>query len=215
MVVVDVGQGGATLVRTSSHTLLFDAGPLRPDGTDLVERVLSPMLQALGVRRLDALLADGVTTVEIKSGYGLEPAAEYRQLEAAAALGTRRSVRIERTFLGAHTIPPEFRDDREGYLRLLCETMIPEVARRRLASAVDAFCEAIAFTPAETRRVLAAARSHGLAVKLHADQLSNTHGAALAAALGALSQWRFSTPTRAGKPVAVRVRQPFIFPARS
>lgn len=137
--------------------------------------------------RLDALLAEGVTTVEIKSGYGLEPAAEYRQLEAAGELETLRAVRVERTFLGAHALPPELRDDREAYLRLLCATMIPEVARRRLATAVDAFCEAIAFGPEETRRVLEAGRAHGLAVKLHADQLTNGGGAALAASLGALS----------------------------
>lgn len=137
--------------------------------------------------RLDALLADGVTTVEIKSGYGLEPASEYRQLEAARDLEAERAVRIEPTFLGAHTLPPEFASDREGYLRLLCEEMIPRVARDRLATAVDAFCEKIAFTPAETRRVFEAARAQGLAVKLHADQLSNTGGAALAASFAALS----------------------------
>jgi len=137
--------------------------------------------------RLDPLLADGVTTVEVKSGYGLEPATEYRQLAAARALETERSVRIEPTFLGAHTLPPEFASDREGYLRLLCEEMIPRVARDRLATAVDAFCERIAFTPEETRRVFEAARAHGLPVKLHADQLSDTGGAALAAEFGALS----------------------------
>jgi imidazolonepropionase len=137
--------------------------------------------------RLDALLAEGVTTVEVKSGYGLEPATEYRQLEAARALEAERAVRIEPTFLGAHTLPPEFASDREGYLRLLCEEMIPRVARDRLAAAVDAFCERIAFTPEETRRVFEAARAHGLPVKLHADQLSNTGGAALAAAFRALS----------------------------
>jgi imidazolonepropionase len=137
--------------------------------------------------RLDALLAEGVTTVEVKSGYGLEPASEYRQLEVARALEAERSVRIEPTFLGAHTLPPEFASDREGYLRLLCEEMIPRVARDRLAAAVDAFCERIAFTPEETRRVFEAARAHGLPVKLHADQLSNTGGAALAAAFRALS----------------------------
>ncbi len=137
--------------------------------------------------RLDALLAEGVTTVEVKSGYGLEPATEYRQLEAAAALEAERAVRIERTFLGAHTLPPEFASDREGYLRLLCEVMIPHVARERLATAVDAFCEGIAFTPEETRRIFEAARAQGLPVKLHADQLSDTGGAALAARFRALS----------------------------
>jgi imidazolonepropionase len=137
--------------------------------------------------RLDALLAEGVTTVEVKSGYGLEPATEYRQLEAAAALEAERAVRIERTFLGAHTPPPEFASDRAGYLRLLCEEMIPRVAADRLATAVDVFCEGIAFTPDETRRIFEAARARGLPVKLHADQLSDTGGAALAASFGALS----------------------------
>lgn len=137
--------------------------------------------------RLDALLAEGVTTVEIKSGYGLEPATEYRQLEVAAALEAARPVRIARTFLGAHTVPPEYASDRAGYIELLCSTMIPHVARERLASAVDVFCERIAFSPEETKRIFEAARAHGLAVKLHADQLSNSGGAALAAAFHALS----------------------------
>lgn len=137
--------------------------------------------------RLDALLAEGVTTLEVKSGYGLEPASEYRQLEAARALEVERPVRIEPTFLGAHTLPPEFASDREGYLRLLCEEMIPRVVRDRLARAVDAFCETIAFTPEETRRLFEAARAQGLPVKLHADQLSDTGGAALAASFAALS----------------------------
>ncbi|MCS6878863.1 MAG: imidazolonepropionase [Geminicoccaceae bacterium] len=137
--------------------------------------------------RLDALLAEGVTTVEIKSGYGLEPATEYRQLATAAALERERAVRIERTFLGAHALPSEFAKDREGYLRLLCDEMIPRVARERLASAVDVFCERIAFSPEETRRVFEAARAHGLRLKLHADQLSDSGGAALAASFAALS----------------------------
>lgn len=148
--------------------------------------------------RLDALLAEGVTTVEIKSGYGLEAAAELRQLEAAGELARLRPVRVERTFLGAHAIPPEYRDDRAGYLGLLIDELIPTVARERLAGAVDAFCEGIAFTPVETRRVLEAARAHGLAVKLHADQLSDTGGAALAAGLGALSADHLEWTSEAG-----------------
>lgn len=151
-------------------------------------RAASPeALVRAALPRLDALLADGVTTVEVKSGYGLEPATEYRQLAAARALEAERAVRVEPTFLGAHTLPPEFASDREAYLRLLCEEMIPRIARDRLAGAVDAFCEKIAFTAEETRRVLAAARAQGLPVKLHADQLSDTGGAALAASFEAFS----------------------------
>jgi imidazolonepropionase len=137
--------------------------------------------------RLDALLAEGVTTVEIKSGYGLSLEAELKQLRAARALDGRRDVSIVTTFLGAHALPPEFRDDRAAYLDLVCDQMIPAVAKAGLAEAVDGFCETIGFTPAEVRRVFEAAQRCGLKVKLHAEQLSNQGGAALAAAFGALS----------------------------
>ncbi len=137
--------------------------------------------------RLDALMAEGVTTVEIKSGYGLSLADELRSLEAARALGTRRAVDITTTFLGAHALPPEFREDRAAYLDLVIDTMLPEVARLGLADAVDAFCEGIAFSVEETARLFDAARALGLPVKLHADQLSNLGGAALAARYQALS----------------------------
>jgi imidazolonepropionase len=137
--------------------------------------------------RLDALLAEGVTTVEIKSGYGLELDTEVRQLRAARDLARVRRVDIMTTFLGAHTLPPEYQDDRDGYVRLLCQAMLPQVAREGLADAVDGFCERIAFTPAEIMAVFTAARTEGLLVKLHADQLSNQHGAALAARFEALS----------------------------
>ena len=137
--------------------------------------------------RLDALLAEGVTTVEIKSGYGLELEAELRQLRAARDLARVRKVDVLTTFLGAHALPLEYRDDRETYVEMVCGEMMREVAREGLADAVDAFCEGIAFSPAEISAVFTAARSEGLLVKLHADQLSNQHGAALAAKFEALS----------------------------
>lgn len=137
--------------------------------------------------RLDALIAEGVTTVEIKSGYGLRLDDELKQLKAARALSARRDVTVTTTFLGAHATPPEFKGDPDAYVDLVCETMIPRVAREGLAEAVDAFCETIAFTPTQVRRVFEAARRHGLAVKLHAEQLSNQRGAVLAAEFRALS----------------------------
>ena len=137
--------------------------------------------------RLDALAAEGVTTVEIKSGYGLDVATELKCLRVARELGDARAVHVTTTLLGAHTVPPEFKGRADDYVKLVCEELIPAAARSGLADAVDAFCEGIGFTPAQTRRVFEAARAHGLRVKLHADQLSNLGGAALAAEFGALS----------------------------
>jgi imidazolonepropionase len=142
-------------------------------------------LVASALPRLDALIAEGATTVEVKSGYGLSLDDELKMLRAARALGNARDLRIATTFLGAHALPPEYADDRAGYVDLVCETMIPALGG--LADAVDAFCEGIGFTAEETARVFAAAKAHGLQVKLHAEQLSNRHGAALAASHGALS----------------------------
>ena len=144
-------------------------------------------LVATALPRLDQLIAEGVTTVEVKSGYGLETETELRMLGAARRLGRERRVGVATSFLGAHALPPEFTGNRGGYLDLVCDGMIPAVARLGLADAVDGFCEGIAFSPAETARVFDAARTHGLRVKLHADQLSNLHGAKLAAQYGALS----------------------------
>ncbi len=144
-------------------------------------------LIAQALPRLDALLAEGVTTVEIKSGYGLSLADELKSLRAARRLGELRPVTVTATFLGAHALPPEFKGDPDGYIDLVCREMIPAVAAEGLADAIDAFCEGIGFTPAQTRRVFDAATAHGLPVKLHAEQLSNLHGAALAAEFGALS----------------------------
>ncbi|QXF13341.1 MULTISPECIES: imidazolonepropionase [Sphingopyxis] len=137
--------------------------------------------------RLDALIAEGVTTIEIKSGYGLTLTDEAKMLRAARALGDARPVTVRTTFLGAHALPGEFVGDPDGYIDLLCEQVLPAIAAEGLADAVDAFCENIGFTPAQTERMFAAAAAQGLPVKLHAEQLSNQHGAALAARHGALS----------------------------
>lgn len=144
-------------------------------------------LVATAAPRIAALKAGGVTTVEIKSGYGLDLRTELKQLDAARRLGADDSIRIRRTFLALHALPPEHADDRDGYVALVAEQMIPEISRAGAADAVDAFCEGIGFTPAEVERVFAAARAHGLPVKLHAEQLSDLDGAALAARHGALS----------------------------
>ena len=144
-------------------------------------------LVAQALPRLDALIAEGATTVEIKSGYGLSPEHELKSLRAARRLGEVRPVTITTTFLGAHALPPEFKDDADGYIDLVCREMIPAAAAEGLADAVDAFCEGIGFTADQTRRVFKAAKAHGLPVKLHAEQLSNLHGSALAAECGALS----------------------------
>ncbi len=140
----------------------------------------------MALPRLDALIAEGATTIEVKSGYGLDFDTERKQLRAAHALAGRRQITIAATFLGAHALPPEAAGA-DAYIDLVCTQMIPAVAREGLAEAVDAFCEGIGFSPEQTARVFQAATAHGLKVKLHADQLSNTHGAALAARFGALS----------------------------
>ena len=142
-------------------------------------------LVASALPRLDALLAEGVTTIEVKSGYGLTLADEIKMLRAARALGTERPVRIAATLLGAHALPPEYDGRPDAYVDLVCDAIIP--AAVGLADAVDAFCEGIGFTPAQTERVFVAAHAAGLPVKLHAEQLSALHGASLAAAYGALS----------------------------
>jgi imidazolonepropionase len=137
--------------------------------------------------RLDALLAEGVTTIEVKSGYGLTIDDETKMLKAAGRLAEGRNVRVIRSFLGAHALPPESADDADAYITLVSEVMMPKLAEAGLVDAVDAFCEGIGFSPAQTERVFAAAAALGLPVKLHAEQLSNHHGAELAARYGALS----------------------------
>lgn len=144
-------------------------------------------LLAQTLPRLDALIAEGITTVEIKSGYGLETETELKQLRTARRLAELRPVSVTTTFLGAHAIPPEARNDRAAHVARICDEMLPRVAAEGLADAVDAFCETIAFSAEEVATVFAAAAKHRLPVKLHADQLSDGGGAALAANVRALS----------------------------
>ena len=159
-------------------------------------------LTAASLRRLDALMAEGVTTVEIKSGYGLDEATELRQLRVARHLATQRRVSVAATFLGAHAVPPG--GDRAAYLDLVCDRMIPHIAAERLADAVDVFQEGIAFSAKESARVFAAARAAGLSVKSHADQLSDGDGAALAAAHAALSADHLEYTNAAGAAAMAR-----------
>jgi imidazolonepropionase len=144
-------------------------------------------LQAQSARRLKSLMRHGVTTVEIKSGYGLSQKAELKSLQVARALAEQFPIDVRTTLLAAHALPPEFAGRADAYVDEIVQHILPEAARLKLADAVDAFCENIGFTPAQTRRVFDAARAHGLPVKLHAEQLSNLGGAALAAEFGALS----------------------------
>jgi imidazolonepropionase len=137
--------------------------------------------------RLHALMRGGCTTVEVKSGYGLDPKSELRLLTIANELGDAEAVRIVPTLLALHALPADQRDRRAHYVTEIVDRLIPEAAKQGLATSVDAFCETIAFTPEEVERVFKAAAHHGLRVRLHAEQLSNQHGAALAAKYHALS----------------------------
>ncbi len=144
-------------------------------------------LYAAALPRVQALAAEGVATVEIKSGYGLNIESELKMLSVARQLGEATPVTIRTTLLAAHTVPPEYQDDPDAYVDLVCNELLPEVAAGRLADAVDAYCESIAFSPAQIRKIFARAAEMGLPVKLHADQLSDGGGASLAAEFGALS----------------------------
>jgi len=144
-------------------------------------------LVASALPRLDALIADGVATVEVKSGYGLDIDTELNMLRAARRLATLRPVTIRTTFLGAHAVPPDYKDRADAYLTEVCLPALAAAHAEGLVDAVDGFCEGIAFSPAQIARVFDAAKALGLPVKLHAEQLSNLHGAALAASYGALS----------------------------
>jgi imidazolonepropionase len=144
-------------------------------------------LEALTRLRLLTLRAHGTTTVEVKSGYGLDVETELKQLRVARRLAETERLSLVRTFLGAHEVPPEFRPRREAYIRLVVEEMLPAVARDGLAQSCDVFCEPGVFSVAEARDILVAARNHGLTLKLHADELEGSGGAELAAELGAVS----------------------------
>jgi imidazolonepropionase len=166
--IAKAGGGIASTVRTTRAA----------SEADLVQSALS---------RLDHLIAEGVTTVEIKSGYGLDLETEMRCLRAARALEQERAISIVTTFLGAHALPHEAEGDKDRYIDLVCTTMLPAIAKANLADAVDGFCEGIAFSPEQMARVFEAAKHLNLPVKLHADQLSNLQGAKLAADHCALS----------------------------
>jgi len=144
-------------------------------------------LTALLRKRLAWLVANGTTTVEVKSGYGLEKTAELRQLEAIEAVAGDPAPAVIPTFLGAHEVPPEYRASPDEYLEIVIDEMLPAVAQRGLARFCDVFCEPGVFTPTQSRRVLEAAQSHGLQPKLHADELEGSGGAELAVELGAAS----------------------------
>lgn len=140
-----------------------------------------------GRRRLNALAASGTTTVEVKSGYTLNLEGELKQLRAIQAMAAGHPLDVVPTFMGAHEFPPEYRENREGFVDLLCQEMIPAVAASGLARFCDVFTETGVFTPDQTRRILAAGKAHGLTPKVHADELSDLGGGGVAAELGAIS----------------------------
>ncbi|MBO1324503.1 imidazolonepropionase [Acetobacter sp. TBRC 12305] len=150
------------------------------------------------LKRARTLVENGVTTVEIKSGYGLRLEDELKQLRVARAVGRHLPLRVHTTFLGAHALPPEFAGRQADYVTHLCNDMLPAVAREGLADSVDAFCETIAFTPAEVEQIFTVARGLNLPLRLHADQMSDLGGSALAARWGALSADHVEYATEAG-----------------
>ncbi|MGH8183657.1 MAG: imidazolonepropionase [Rhodanobacteraceae bacterium] len=155
-------------------------------------------LFAQSLPRAQALLRDGVTTLEIKSGYGLDLDTELKMLRVARRIGAELGITVRTTFLGLHALPPEFRERRDAYVSMVCDEWLPAVARAGLADAADAFCEGIAFTPDEVQRYFEAARKPGLQVKLHADQLSDLGGATLAASFDGLSADHLECTDEAG-----------------
>jgi imidazolonepropionase len=155
-------------------------------------------LFAAAMPRAAALRASGAATLEIKSGYGLEATSEIRMLEVARQIGEESGMTIRTTLLAAHAVPPEYADKPDAYIEMVCDALIPLVAERGLADAVDAYCESIAFTPEQVARLFECASAAGLAVKLHADQLSACGGAELAAEFNALSADHLEYSSAAG-----------------
>jgi imidazolonepropionase len=144
-------------------------------------------LVAWALPRIDAMIAEGVSVIEVKSGYGLDRDTELNMLRAARAIPSHRNVKVVTSFLGAHAIPPEYKDHADAYIEDVCVPALKAAHAERLVDAVDGFCEGIAFSISQIARVFDAARSLGLPIKLHAEQLSNLHGAKLAASYGAMS----------------------------
>jgi imidazolonepropionase len=218
--VVDCGGGVVTPGLVDSHThAVFGAGryaehELRAAGVPYLEiarrgggihasvrdlRARSEdELFALAVPRLERVMASGTTTVEIKSGYGLSLDDEVKTLRVVERLSRALPCRIVSTFLGAHEIPLEYRERREAYIALLCDEMIPAVARTKLATFADVFCEPGVYSVDEARRILTVARTQGLALKIHADELEGSGGAELAAELGAASADHLAAISAAG-----------------
>lgn len=155
-------------------------------------------LLAAALPRVDALLAEGLGTLEIKSGYGLDLETEAKMLRVARRIGEVRSLRVVTTFLGAHALPPEYEDKADAYIDFMAEEVLPALAAEGLVDAVDAFCEKIAFSAQQVARVFEAAKALGLPVKLHAEQLSDQGGAAMAASFGALSSDHLEYLSEAG-----------------
>ncbi len=155
-------------------------------------------LLATAIPRARALLRDGVATIEVKSGYGLDLDSEIKSLQVARQITAATGQTIRTTLLAAHTVPPEFAENANGYIDLICEQLLPLVAEKKLADAVDAYCESIAFNAEQIARVFTRARELGLPVKLHADQLSDGNGAALAAKFDALSADHLEYSSQAG-----------------
>lgn len=185
-------------LRGASYQEIAAAGGGINATVQCVRRASKEELKAVARPRLRRLLQFGVTTVEAKSGYGLSVADEIKSLEAIAELNAEGPVELVPTFLGAHAIPPEFGHDRKGYVQLLTDEMLPEVARRRLAEFCDVFCETGVFSIAESEQILGRARDLGLCLKLHADELSPLGGAELAARMGAVSADHLLCITDAG-----------------
>ncbi len=165
----DIAKAGGGILSTVKNTRMMSADELH------LEACI----------RLKNFTDAGVTTIEIKSGYGLDLPNEIKVLEVAERLD--KNVRVQRTFLGAHAVPPEYKNRADDYIDIICNEMIPKIAETGLVDAVDGFCENIGFSPAQIRRVFEAAKKHDLPVKLHAEQLSNQGGAKLAAEFGAMS----------------------------
>jgi len=206
---IDVGGGLVTPGLVDCHTHLVHAGhragewarrlagasyeDLAREGGGILSTVRATRaadeagLLAASLPRLDALLADGVTTVEVKSGYGLERAAELKMLRVARALGRARRATVRTSFLGAHAVPPEYAGRADDWVAHLCEDVLPAARAEGLVDAVDAYLEPIAFSAAQVDRLFEAAARLGLPVRLHADQLGDRGGAALAARHRALS----------------------------
>lgn len=183
------GEDYAAIARAGGGILSTVRATRAASADELVEQSLP---------RARELLRDGATTLEIKSGYGLDLDTELKMLRVARRIGQELGITIKTTFLGLHALPPEFADRRADFVALVCDEWLPRVAEEKLADAVDAFCEGIAFTPAEVRRCFQRARELGLPVKLHADQLSDLGGAALAASFDGLSADHLECTSAAG-----------------